>query len=315
MLDRGTTLSLEEPNKEPKKLLKYAKYLDAMRPRFVKRTDPFRNAYANHFESVVTSPKSPLSSSKRSMEDLRRTTDWLREARGGLYQTELWKFLDKSDLLQQSRDYLKRASDTCYYLAQGEALEVSYLSLDSIGAQVVDALSDPAGRTMDEKGKRVEQARSKFQGSDLVELTFRDVASLRGDPAFGYLRKELQKLTEGKTQLGKIVEKMDDCIEPLRELKSKSRAEGRAELLKELKSGKRVANRGVVIKIVVGAGAVTLGTVLSVLAPLVFPLPAAITLGGAVLGLAGLLPDARAAAVVSANYKLAGRYAKLLDER
>jgi hypothetical protein len=307
---RGTILSL----KKPENLTRYARDLDRVKPTFVRMERPFRPAYAEHLRHAVTSlERNPRAGVPK--RDLRKTADWLdREAGAELYQSNLWRFLDGSGLHPRNRNYLKRVSDTCYYLAHGEALGVSHLSLDRDGARIVETLPTPDSALAIARGERVEKAMSKFQGSALVALSFLEVARLRQHAAFGHLRKELQKLTKGEAHLGAVVEKMDECTEPLLELATARTGQGRAVILEELKNRKEAVNRGVLIEIARSGGVVAVAAVLTFVAPSVFSLPANIALIGAGLNLASLWPKAKAAEVVSANYDLAGRYAQRLQD-
>ena len=89
----------------------------------------------------------------------------------------------------------------------------------------------------------------------------------------------------------------------------------RAVILGELRSGKKEANRGVLIMFASGGGVTAMAAGLSLVVPSVFGpmLPGVIALVGAATSLASLLPKAKAAKVVSANYDLAGRYTKMLE--
>lgn len=308
MKERGTMLGL----KKSKKLVEYARSLDRAKPQFV-TMDPYRAEYAKYLRTAVKlleeSPRAGL-----ARADIRGTAAWLARGTGELYQSEVWKFLDASTRDARTRGYLKRVSDTCYYLAQGEALRVSHLSLNLNGAEVVETLlGHGAGAPAVATGERVEEAVSKFHGSALVELSFPEVAILRGHPALQHLREELHKLSRGKTPLSTLVRQMDACNEPLRELASASSGQRRAVILKELKSKKNAKDRGVLIKIAPGLG-VAVATVLSFFAPSVFgSLPSNIALLGAGLSLLSFWPNARAANVLSANYNLAERYADLIE--
>ena len=310
MVERGTILGLKIPEAEkPKALVEYAKRLDRKKPSFVTARRPFRPAYAEHLKNVVASTqRNPPTTVSR--EALRKTADWLdRQADAEVFQSSLWKFWEKS-LDRRSQRYLRRVSDTCYYLAQGEVLGVSHFSTDCKVARIVEALYGPSREpTGIARGKRVQEATSKFQGSHLLKLSFPAVAILRQHEAFSHLRKELRKLTNGKTRLPAVVGKMNDCAEPLRQLADRAHGRGSSRDSGGTQEWRESGEPGVPDHVCDYRGRYHYGSRSVACDPSGFGLlqPSVIALVGAAISLASLLPKARAAGVVSANYDLARR--------
>jgi len=309
MVRTGTRTNL----REPETILPYAKTLDRTYPKFVP-VDDHRAGYATRLSEALATLQNVGLMGVGEI-DLRRTAQWLHtQPKGELAQSKLFEFLElelKAPLA--STVQLKRVSDTCYYVAQSESLNVSHLCVEPIGAEIIESLShltsDPGPRLT--TGARVEEVRSHFPSSVLSKLTPREIAKFRREKACNYLREAVYRLTMQKTSLQEVTRALNECLDPLHKLADARTGDSRIAILRDLKTAEKAAWKEVLVGVAVDGVPAVIYAVQDLLG---YSDTSDVYFYRSGVALTKLWKKTRLSNVLSANVSLAKRFSQHLDD-
>jgi len=279
--------------------------LDEVRPDFLRLTRPYRPTYAAYLQQALNTALPGI-----LLEQARPTIKWLTtQDENDLRQSAVWRTMQASVADQESQRQLMRVSDTCYYLAQAEALETPIFSASPDVASVVEAVVGESVQEVVETGTLVESAVSKFPASLVDDFSFQEIALWRRDDAFKNLRIELGKLAGRNNSADAVAKAFTECVEPLRQLADARSTAARTVLLDTFRAKTNQSNTQMLIELLrASSTGVIIGHFLSFTNAIHEPSTVAIVAGTVSLGL--LWPKIKANDIVNTNYYLAERFAQ-----